>query len=89
MQLKTIGHSRGGHSCKPNLYLSWLISIKALKLVKTVAGLKKRNSGECIKLASMTPGNTEYPKYDPPGAQVSDDALAKASSVYSTLSAKT
>jgi hypothetical protein len=36
----------------------------------------------------MTPGNTEYPKYDPPGAQISDDALAKVSSIYFTLSAK-
>jgi hypothetical protein len=43
----------------------------------------------CIELTSMTPGNTEYPKYDPPSAQVSDDALAKVSSVYPTLSAKT
>ena len=25
----------------------------------------------------MTPGNTEYTKYDPPGAQVSDDVLAQ------------
>ena len=48
----------------------------------------KSDSGECIKLASMTPGNTEYPKYDPPGAQISNDALTKVSSVYSTLSAK-
>jgi hypothetical protein len=37
---------------------------------------------------SMTPGNTEYPKYDRPSAQVSNDALAKVSFVYSTLSAK-
>jgi hypothetical protein len=37
----------------------------------------------------MTPGNMEYPKYNPPGAQISDDALAKVSFVYSTLSAKT
>jgi hypothetical protein len=36
----------------------------------------------------MTPGNTEYPKYNPPDAQVSDDALAKVSSVYFTLLAK-
>jgi hypothetical protein len=36
----------------------------------------------------MTPGNMEYPKYDPPGMQNSDDALAKVSSIYSTLSAK-
>jgi hypothetical protein len=41
MQLKNIGRSWGGHSCKPNPYLSWLSSIKALKLVKAVAGLKK------------------------------------------------
>ncbi len=33
----------------------------------------------------MTPGNKEYPKYDPPGVQISDDALAKVSFVYSTL----
>jgi hypothetical protein len=26
----------------------------------------------------MTPGNTEYLKYDPPDAQNSDDALAKS-----------
>jgi hypothetical protein len=25
----------------------------------------------------VTPRNTEYTKYDPPGAQVSDDALAQ------------
>ncbi len=37
----------------------------------------------------MTPGNTEFPKYNPPGAKISDDVLAKVSSVYSTLSAKT
>ena len=70
-------------------YSSWLSNIKALKLVKAVAGLEKSDSGECIKLASMTPGNMEYRKYDPPGAQISDDALTKVSSVYSTLSAKT
>ncbi len=29
----------------------------------------------CIKLASMTPGNTKYPKYKPPAAQISYDAL--------------
>jgi hypothetical protein len=41
MQLKTIGRSQGGHSCKPNPYSSWLSSIKGLKLVKAVAGLEK------------------------------------------------
>ncbi len=61
MRLKTVGRSRGGHSCKPNPYLSWLSSIKALKQVKAVAGLES-DSGECIKLTRMTPGNTEYPK---------------------------
>jgi hypothetical protein len=37
----------------------------------------------------MTPGNTEYPKYNLPDVQISDDVLAKVSSVYYTLSAKT
>ncbi len=41
MRLKTIGHGWGGHSCKPSPYSSWLSSIKALKLVKAVAGLEK------------------------------------------------
>jgi hypothetical protein len=41
MGLKTIGRSWEGHSCKPNPYLSWLSSIKALKLVEAVAGLTK------------------------------------------------
>jgi hypothetical protein len=48
----------------------------------------KSDSGECIELLSMTPGNTEYPKYDLPGAQISNDVLAKVSFVYSTLLAK-
>ncbi len=30
----------------------------------------------------MTPRNTEYAKYDPPGAQVSDDALAQKYLLY-------
>ncbi len=88
MRLKTIGRSQRGHSSKPNPYSSWLSSIKAQKLVKVVAGLKKSDSGECIKLASMTPGNTEYPKSNPPGAQISNDVLAKVSSIYFTFSAK-
>ena len=41
MQSKTIGHCGGGHSCKPNPYSTWLSNIKALKLVKAVAGLEK------------------------------------------------
>jgi hypothetical protein len=68
---------------------SWLSSIKALKLVKAVSGLGKNDSGECIELASMTPGNTEYPKYDPPGTQIYNNVLAKVSSVYSTFSSNT
>ena len=30
----------------------------------------------------MTPRNTEYTKYDPPGAQISDDALAQKYLLY-------
>jgi hypothetical protein len=30
----------------------------------------------------VTPRNTEYAKYDPPGAQVSDDALAQKYLLY-------
>jgi hypothetical protein len=77
MRVKTIGHGRGGHPCKPNPYLSRLSSIKSLKLVKLLQVRKKSDSGECIKHASMTPRNTEYTKYHPPGMQVSDDALAQ------------
>ncbi len=51
--------------------------------MKAVAGLEKGDSGECIELVSMTPGNTEYPKYDPPGAQNSCDAVAKG--IFCTL----
>ena len=34
----------------------------------------------------MTPRNTEYAKYDPPGAQVSDDALAQKYLLYTPSS---
>ncbi len=37
---------------------------------------------EYIRNASVTPRNTEYTKYDPPGAQVSDDALAQKYLLY-------
>ncbi len=37
---------------------------------------------ECIRNASVTLRNTEYTKYDPPGAQVSDDALAQKYLLY-------
>ncbi len=37
---------------------------------------------ECIRNVSVTPRNTEYTKYDPPGAQVSDDALAQKYLLY-------
>jgi hypothetical protein len=49
----------------------------------------KSDAGEYIELASMTPGNTEYLKYNPPSVQNFNDALAKESFVYSSLSAKT
>ena len=82
VQLRKLGHRPGGYVNavedywpRPGRslmwahpYLSWLSNIKALKLVKAVAGLEKSDSDECIKLASMTPGNTEYPKYNLPGA---------------------
>jgi hypothetical protein len=67
-------------------YSSWLSNIKALKLVKAVACLEKSDSGVRIELASMTPGNMEYPKYNPPGAQNSDYALAIVSSVFHPFS---
>jgi hypothetical protein len=82
MRVKTIGHGRGGHPCGPNLYLSWLSIIKSLKLVKLLQVRKKSDSGECLKHASMTPRNTEYMKYDLPGAQVSDDTLAQKYLLY-------
>jgi hypothetical protein len=37
---------------------------------------------ECIRNVSVTPRNTEYTKYDPPGAQVSDDPLAQKYLLY-------
>jgi hypothetical protein len=51
--------------------------------MKAVVGLEKSDSGECIKLASMTPGNMEYPKYDLPSTQNLRDMLAK--SIFCTL----
>jgi hypothetical protein len=48
----------------------------------------KSDSGECIKLASTTPGNMEYPKYNLARAKNSVDALAKHIFEYSFLSAK-
>jgi hypothetical protein len=82
MRVKTIDRGQGGHPCRPNPYLSWLISIKSLKLVKLLQVRKKSDSGECIEHASMTPRNTEYTKYDLPGVQVSDDALAQKYLLY-------
>ncbi len=35
--------------------------------MKAVAGLEKSDSGEHIEHTSVTPGNTEYNKYNPPG----------------------
>ena len=85
MRVRPIGRGRGGHPCGPNPYLSWLSSIKSLKLAKLLQVMEKSDSGECIKHASMTPRNTEYPKYDPPGAQVSNHALAKVSFILHPL----
>jgi hypothetical protein len=82
MRVKTIGRGRGGHPCRPNPYLSLLSSIKSPKLVKLLQVRKKSDSGECIKHASVTLRNTEYTKYNPPGAQVSDDALAQKYLLY-------
>jgi hypothetical protein len=77
MRVKTIGRGRGGHPCGPNPYSSWLSSIKSLKLVKLLQVRKKSDSGDCIRHASVTPRNMEYMKYNPPGAQVSDDMLTQ------------
>jgi hypothetical protein len=44
--------------------------------------VKKRDFGDCINHASVTPKNTEYTKYDLPGAQVSDDALTQKYLLY-------
>ncbi len=82
MWVKTIGRGRGGHPCGPNPYSSWLSSIKSLKLVKLLQVRKKSDSGECIEHASVTPRNTEYMKYNPPGVQVSNDALAQKYLLY-------
>ncbi len=82
MRVKTIGRGRGGHPCGPNPYLSWLSIIKSLKLVKLLQVRKKSDSGECHEHASLTPRNMEYTKYDPPGAQVSDEALAQKYLLY-------
>jgi hypothetical protein len=82
MRVKTIGRGRGGHPCGPNPYSLWLNSIKSLKLVKLLQVRKKCDSGDCIKHASMTLRNTEYTKYDPPSAQVSDDTLTQKYLLY-------
>jgi hypothetical protein len=81
MRVKTIGRGQGGHPCGPNPYLSWLSGIKTLKLINCCRS-KKSDSGDCIDHASVTPRNTEYAKYNPPGAQVSDDALTQKYLLY-------
>ncbi len=53
-----------------------------VKVKVIVAGQEKGDSGECIRHASVTPRNTEYTKYDPPGTQNSDDALARKYLLY-------
>jgi hypothetical protein len=60
-----------------------VIVLTGLKLVKAVAGLEKSDFGVHLQHASMTPRNTEYPKYDPLGAQNSCDVLAKG--IFCTL----
>ncbi len=58
-------------------------SIERSKASESCCRSGKSDSGVCIKLTSMTPGYTEYPKYDLPGAQNSCDALAKG--IFCTL----
>ena len=79
MRLKTIGRGQGGHPWWAHPYSSWLSSIKASK---AIAGQRREIRSECIRNASVTPRNTEYTKYDPPSAQVSDDALAQKYLLY-------
>ncbi len=79
MRLKTIGRGRGGHPWWAHPYSSWLSSIIASN---AIAGQWRVIRSECIRNASVTPKNTEYTKYDPPGAQVSDDALAQKYLLY-------
>jgi hypothetical protein len=38
--------------------------------------VQKSDSGLPLKHASVTPGSMEYTKYNPPGVQLSRDALA-------------
>ncbi len=44
--------------------------------MKAVAGLKKSDSTVHLKHANITPGNTEYTKYNPLGVQLSCGELA-------------
>jgi hypothetical protein len=60
MQLKTIGHGWGGHSQDPNPYLIMVIVVLRSKASESCCRSGKSDSGECIKLASMTLGNMEY-----------------------------
>jgi hypothetical protein len=82
-RLKSIGRGRGGHSREPNPYLIMVIVVLRSKASESCCRSGKSDLGECIKLASMTPGNKEYPKYDPTGMQNSCDALTK--SIFYTL----
>jgi hypothetical protein len=58
-------------------------STKRSKASESCCRSGKSNSGECIKLASMTPRNTEYLKYDLPSVQNSCEALKKG--IFCTL----
>ena len=79
MRLKTIGRGRGGHPWWAHPYSSWLSSIKGSK---AIAGQWRVIRSECIRNASVTPRNTEYTKYNSPGAQVSNDALTQKYLLY-------
>ncbi len=51
--------------------------------------MKKNDSGVHLEHVNVTPGNTEYTEYGPPGAQVSRDVLAtKIPFVHSFLLVK-
>jgi hypothetical protein len=67
------------HAGPTPIRLSWLNSIKSLKLVKL---LQVRNTVILVSASGMRVWHQEYTKYDPPGAKVSDDALAQKYLLY-------
>jgi hypothetical protein len=62
----------------PNPYSFMVTVVLTSKASKSCCRSGKSDSGECMELANMTPGNTEYPKYNPARTQNSCDALAKS-----------